>query len=141
MHNDGEKKKYTWTVLRDFTDGPTNVTVRVQANDAYRPRYSVQVGRLGDKGSGTFLAPHLPMYNEVQHARVTSVSDYAEVVSRLMIEARTYIQERMQIREDEIMAEKIAKEDKRSFKQKPTMGLKNLSKQDAAKYAMKQVAG
>lgn len=132
LHNEN-KKKYSWTVLKDFTDSAVDITVRVQANDAYRPRYSIQVGRIKNE----FLAPHLPIYIEVTHGKISGLSDYTEIVSRLMREARAYICEVAQKREDEIMTEKIAKEERLTVKAKPASGLKTLSKQDALKYAVR----
>jgi hypothetical protein len=136
MHNqDKREKKFSWSTLRDFTDATTEITVRVQANDAHRPRYSISIGKV----KGDFLAPHLPMYITVENGKINAISDYAEVVTRLLDEARLFITEKAQIREDEIMTERIAKEERNTHKQAATMGLKNLSKADAAKRAVNPV--
>ena len=133
LHNEKKAKQYSWSVLKDFTDTAVDITVRVQGNDAYRPRYSLQIGRI----KGDFLAPHLPIYIDVTHAKISGLSDYAGIVERLMGEARAFICEIAQKREDEIMTEKIAKEERSNVKVKGPTGLKTLSKQDAAKYAVK----
>ncbi len=123
--NDSDSYKPNWSVIRDFErDG---VLVQVSASDARRPRYTVRVGRRGERGIIPFLQCYIVGQGKV------SVRPIATVVYELLAEAETFVQGLAQEHEDKYLAEKIQHEERgatRDGKKRRPSGYKQARRQE-----------
>lgn len=99
-----------WTVAKTFEENGVAVRVEVleSFNPSFNPRYSLKVGRVRD---GKF-APFLPIRLESQ-GKVT-IHRVHEVVAKLLTEAEDWIHNEAQVRENDRMEYRIAKETKQA---------------------------
>lgn len=97
-----DRRKVNWSVVKDFE--LNGIVVEVSASDTERPRYSVRIGRRGERGTVSFV----PLYIEGQgKVRVTSIVD---TMSKLLQEAQEFVEEQAQTHEDEYIAKRIERE-------------------------------
>jgi hypothetical protein len=95
-------KKPSWTVVKEFEE--SGVLVEVSASDTARSRYSIRIGRRGERGA----MPFLPLYLQGQGSvRVVSVAQTIEKLVRL---AEDFVREEAQKKEDEYIEQRIARE-------------------------------
>ena len=80
------------------------ILVEVSANDAPRQRYTVRVGRRGERGS----IPFLPLF--IQGQGKVHVVPVAETVAKLLGEAQEFVTERAQADEDAYIARRLERE-------------------------------
>jgi hypothetical protein len=108
-----------WTVVKDITsDG---ITVRITAQDGYRPKYSVSLGRIvpsREPGGDPRFAPHLAMYSESNLGKA-SVRWNQAMVAGLLASAHDWILLQCQNREDAIIEEKQHAERHEANRNKP----------------------
>lgn len=122
-----QKTVHTWTVKNEFrADG---YVVRVTGNDAYRPRYTIQIGR--DMPKEGKLGTYLPVYVEDGLGKA-SLRDgsFAQTLASLIAQAEAWILKVSQEREDEIITSRLARETKdiERGKKSARPGLKKIGK-------------
>lgn len=121
------KQKPEWKVIKDFVNEEAGIVVRVSATDAYRPRYSYEVGRKLPNSDDNRIARHFGVFVEGQ-GKVNLRASLAEKTMRLVFDAEMWILNKCQEREDEIVEEKCAREQRDMDREKPKQrpGLKSL---------------
>lgn len=125
-------KKAEREYMTEFVDANTRIAVRVQRTQAFRPYYSLVIGRFVEHDNGETFVPYLPVRAEVELAKVQSIQDHTKLVSGLVADATEWIRTKLQEREDEIIASKQAREQRDMDRDKPNArpGLKQLSRID-----------
>lgn len=132
-----EKQKLEWEVIKDFTpaEDPEKLylVVRVSASKGFRPRYSIQVGRLGkdESGSAGRVFNHLPIFTRGQ-GRIEIIR-VAKALTELIKEAEDFVHNAAQYNEDLAIEARQSKEKRGMAAAAPPKGLKALGKIDAAK--------
>jgi hypothetical protein len=121
-------KKVQWTLVKTFEDPQYGIVVSVNQSDQYRPRYSYEIGyRPKSVGQEGYARRQLPLMATGQGK--IKIESLGNAITRLTSEAELWVEARCQAREDEIIAEKIARErndlERGKPKQKP--GLKKLA--------------
>jgi hypothetical protein len=107
--NDVSRPKPNWKVIKEFEEN--GILVEVSASDGYRPRYTVRVGRRGERGT----IPFLQLFVEGQgKVRVRPVAD---IVARLLDEAEKHVEDLAQQWENEYLEQRIAREDRQVQKE------------------------
>ncbi len=97
-----DKPKLNWNVVKEFEEN--GILVEVSASDATRTRYTVRIGRRGERGS----IPFLPLYT-IGQGKVSVVS-VVETVSKLLLQAEKFVEEQAQVQEDAYLSERIERE-------------------------------
>lgn len=131
-------RQMTWTDCIDFkeTVGPFELIVRVSKTDEYVPKYSIKMGRF--RQDGNIVGSNIPIYTRGKgKIEITRVS---AVLAKLVKDAEDWIHNEAQYREDEIIDEKVRKEEKGTKKYEQPKGLSALGKMDAAKRQASQAA-
>lgn len=135
--HDTKRPPLEWVVVKDVTDKDTGLTVRISRADSFRPKFSIQIGKLlidqrNPKSEPRFVR-HLSIFARAENGVVT-VGKFHTVLAELLVEAHKFIHEESQKREDEIIDTKLANEKRQLDRDKPKQkpGLKALKKQDAA---------
>lgn len=138
--NQENARKRNWTIVKEFKHDETGILVAVSKSDDKRPRYSMLVGRKLEKpeaGGRNMIAPHIPFFVNAHHGHVTETSNYVPIISKLVADASQWITGQAQVDVDAYMVAKIEREKKQGYQErKAPMGLKALSKQDAARRAL-----
>lgn len=101
-----------WIVVKDITSD--NITVRITAQDGYRPKYSMALGRVlpaREQGGSDRFVPHLAVYSETSLG-VASLKWNQEMITALFMNATGWILAQCQLREDAIIEEKQEQEQK-----------------------------
>jgi len=124
-------KQMTWTDCKDFKDsvGTLELVVRVSKTDEYIPKYSIKMGRF--RPDGNIVGSNIPIY-----ARGKGKIDIVRVgvvLAKLVKDAEDWIHNEAQIREDEVIDDKVRREEKGTKKFEQPKGLGALGKMDAAK--------
>jgi hypothetical protein len=130
-HGGDRGKQMTWTDCKDFKDtvGPIELVVRVSKTDEYVPKYSIKMGRF--RPDGNIVGSNIPIY-----ARGRGKIDIARVgvvLAKLVKDAEDWVHNEAQIREDEIIDDKVRREEKGTKKYEQPKGLGALGKMDAVK--------
>jgi hypothetical protein len=110
-----------WNVVRDFIDPETKLCVRITAQNHFRPRYSIAIGRWISPPNGEredYLGPHIPMMIDIENGSV-SLRPFVQIINDLMGQAIEHIHVEAQKREDEILEAKREKELSDANKDKP----------------------
>lgn len=138
-HRGGDRgRQMTWTDCIDFKEsvGPVELIVRVSKTDEYVPKYSIKMGRF--RPDGNIVGSNIPIYargkGKIEIARVGAT------LAKLVKQAEDWIHNEAQYREDEIIDEKLKKEEKGTKKYEQPKGLSALGKMDAAKRQAAPVA-
>lgn len=105
MQNDKRGRKPEWKVVKTIDDG--KFAVQISATDTFRPRYSVQVGKVRD---GQFR-PHLPIETEGLY-KISLVRSLTKDLAGLLQAAEEWILEEAALRADESLDKRIEKEQK-----------------------------
>lgn len=129
-----DRAKVNREFVREFVDANTSIAVRVQRTQAFRPYYSIVIGRFVSHENGESFVPFLPVRTDCKLAKVESITNHSKLVAALVQEATEWIQERCQEREDEIIEQQMQREKRDIDRDKPGTkpGLKTLSKIDRA---------
>lgn len=100
-------QKVLWQPEKTFHDVASNLVVKIQKLPLYRPLYSYEVGRMNkDSKFIRFL------YSEavVALGKVALRGLDTEALVKLIAEAELYIHEKMQAREDQVLASREERE-------------------------------
>lgn len=130
-------QKPLWTEARTFTDESAGIAVIVSRMSGYRPRFSYAIkSRVETRERGIILVPFFQVGVVTEHARVTKLIGGLNTTSLfgLLAEVDEWIRGECQRREDEIISERVDREQRDLARDKPKQrpGLKSLSKRDAA---------
>lgn len=131
------KRRVEWIPIRDFECGTeARLVVRVSRADGKPPMYQLQAGRMvvDYNTDEPRLIPHIPIKVTRQNGKVTLLAYNSDILLNLIQDAERHIVNCAQEDEDERMQGLISKEtaDANRGKGKQPMGLKQLSKRDAA---------
>lgn len=97
-----DQRKINWSVVKEIeSDG---IVLEVSASDGRRPRYSVRIGRRGERGLVSFVPLFIKGQGKVQ------VVSIVETVSKLLIDAQGFVEEQAQKAEDQYIEERISRE-------------------------------
>lgn len=99
------REKQTWEHVKSFQDGIC--VVKVTMLSGYRPRYSFQIGRANEDGG---VVAHYGVFVDTALGKSTLRESIADKICKLVGEAEAWILERTQVREDEIIEQRITKE-------------------------------
>jgi len=124
-------KQMTWTDCKDFKDsvGTLELVVRVSKTDEYVPKYSIKMGRF--RPDGNIVGSNIPIY--VRGRGKIDIVRVGVVLAKLVKDAEDWIHNEAQIREDEVIDDKVRREEKGTKKFEQPKGLGALGKMDAAK--------
>jgi hypothetical protein len=130
------RPKPVYSMVKDFTDAQTGVTVRLQrSDDLPRPRYSMQIGRLVDpkNGDDLRLIPYLSIRVETQNGQVVRLTDYRSPLPELLAEAEEFVRAEAQLIEEELLARQIARDEERANQGKVVTRVTGKTQRDKAK--------
>src|SRR5271166_1466227 len=119
-------KQMTWTDCKESV-GTVELVVRVSKTDEYVPKYSIKMGRF--RPDGNIVGSNVPIY-----ARGRGKIDIVRVgivLAKLVKDAEDWFHNEAQIREDEVIDDKLRKEEKGTKKYEHPKGLGALGKMDA----------
>jgi hypothetical protein len=128
-----------WVPVKDITDEATGLTVRITKRDGFRAQFSTELLRRQETNGQVRFVRHIGIFSTTSNSRV-AVTRVRLVVATIFEQAEDWIHNELQIREDEILEEKLSREQAQLSRDKPKQrpGLKALAKQDkAAKEAQK----
>jgi len=97
------RPKIEWVPAKDFE--VSGFRVRIQMSKGFRPRYSLSVGRVNQDGK---FVPFLPIFVEGQGK--VKIKRISTIISELLAASEDWIHNECQIREDQIIEEKQARE-------------------------------
>lgn len=98
-----QSNRLDWVVVKDFTDSDTGLTVQVSKLALHRPKFNFAIGISRDGKFQRFIAPSVRVANAV-----VSVAANGMKLARLFDEAGLYVQEQLQVLEDEeILAKQL----------------------------------
>ena len=102
------KTQHTWIVVQEFKDEPTGIIVRITSNDAFRPRYTIQIGRVLPNDART-VGSYVPVYIDDGNGEANLRTPISPVISDLVKQAEAWVLSRSQDREDAISKSKADK--------------------------------
>lgn len=124
-----------WVVCKDVFDKDSGLVVRISRADGFRPRFSLQIGKLlvdrnNPKGEPRFIR-HLGVFARAENG-VVAVEKFHTILAQLLEEAHQFIHRTSQQREDEIIETKQSHEKRQLDRDKPKHkpGLKEIAKRD-----------
>jgi hypothetical protein len=94
-----------WVHVKDIQDG--NLIVKITELQAYRPRYSIEVGRANEDNK---LIRHFGVFVDTHLGKVSIRESLGARIKLLVEQAESWVIERTQERENVIMQERIDKE-------------------------------
>lgn len=103
MHNNRDRgPKPNWSVVKEIEED--GIVVEISSNDAQRPRYNVRIYRPGERGPIPFLQLRTEGQGQIQ------IVSLVPTVTKLLAQAEEFAREQAQIREDEYIEKRTARE-------------------------------
>jgi hypothetical protein len=129
--NQNQRPQIERVVAKEFNDGPNALAVKIMKTTGFRPRFSFEMGRIGQDGR---FIHFFPFFVTVKNAVVSYKAINVAALGLLIQQAEEWMHQECQKGEDTIIAEKIDKEERTLTRDKPKQraGLKELSKRDKA---------
>lgn len=129
VNQSNESPKPTWAPVHLCHDESTGLCVSVQKSNHYWPKYSIQIGRMGDR-----IVPYIPVHTRGDLARVSLTPTNTDTLTLLVLRAEAWIQEDATRISEERLAERQRREQEQLDRGKPKQrpGLKELAKRDKA---------
>jgi hypothetical protein len=127
---DDRRERPAWTNCKEFkaSVGQLELCVRVSRSGDYVPKYNITAGRRRQDGT---VGMSIPIYargrGKIEIARV------GEVLAKLVKEAEDWIHNETQYHEDQLIEDKVRREQKGMKRDDKPKGLGALGKMDAAK--------
>lgn len=134
-----------WVVCKDVSDKDTGLTVRISRADGFRPRFSIQLGKLlVDKGNPRAeprFIRHIGVFARAENG-IVNVEKFYSTFTALLQEAHKFIYEESQKREDEIIETKQSHEKRQLDRDKPKQkpGLKEIAKREKRAAELRKAA-
>lgn len=92
-----------WEIVKDFRDSETGLTVQVSKLPLRRPKFNLSIGVFRDGKLQRFISPSVHTENAVVKVAANGMK-----LARLVDEATLYVQEQLQVIEDEeILAKQL----------------------------------
>lgn len=132
---DNKRAPLEWLVCKDVFDKDSGLVVRISRADGFRPRFSLQIGKLLVDRSNPKAEPRfvrfLSIFTRAEHG-VVAVEKFHVILAKLLEEAHQFIHVASQQREDEIIETKQTHEKRQLDRDKPKQkpGLKEIAKRD-----------
>jgi len=136
-NSNNDRRPLNWLTDMTFEDKASGLSVRITRNDAYKPGFSVEVGREGKEGKEGRLIRHIPVRWFSHNGRASLDVNIAEAFAHIGNKVQEYLEGEVQKLEDERLDQQRKKGEKesKSKNQNVGTGLGGLTKADAAKKA------